>query len=66
MTTSEEMEAIALWMMIVGGGVSVFGIGAIVLSADGLGRGDLSKPLTIIGICLFLLGGFLKYRWGIY
>ena len=28
--------------------------------------GDLAKPLTIVGMCLFLVGGFLKYQWGTY
>ena len=64
MTTSEEMAIIAMWMMIVGGMVGFFGLAAIIQSASGVNRGDMSKPLTIVGLGLFLLGGFLQFRWG--
>ena len=65
MTTSEELATVAMWMMIIGGLVGVGGLSTILMS-DGLDRGDLSKPLTIVGFGLFLLGAFLNYRWGSY
>ena len=65
MTTSEELATVALWMMIIGGLVGVVGLSTILLS-NALDRGDLSKPLTIVGFGLFLLGMFLNHRWGSY
>ena len=66
MTTSEELATVAMWMMITGGAVGLFGLWMILLSAVDINRGDLAKPLTIVGIGLFLLGGFLDYRLGTY
>ncbi|MEE9290954.1 MAG: hypothetical protein V3U99_08050 [Alphaproteobacteria bacterium] len=66
MTTSEELATVALWMMIIGGAVGLFGMAVIVQSTVDVNRGDLAKPLTIVGVGLFLLGAFLKYRWGTY
>jgi len=66
MTTSQELAKVAMWMMITGGAVGLFGLWMILLSAVDINRGDLAKPLTIVGICLFLLGGILDYRWGTY
>ena len=65
MTTSEELLTAAMWMMIIGGMVGVIGL-VTILRSDGLDRGDLSKPLTIVGFGLFFLGAFLNYRWGTY
>jgi hypothetical protein len=64
MTTSEELVTVAIWMMIIGGAVSFFGLWTIFQSTVDVNRGDLAKPLTIVGMCLFLVGGFLKYQWG--
>ena len=66
MTTSEELATVALWMMIIGGAVGLFGMAVIVQSTVDVNRGDLAKPLTIVGVGLFLLGAFLKYRWATY
>ena len=66
MTTSEELATVALWMMIIGGAVGLYGMAVIVQSTVDVNRGDLAKPLTIVGVGLFLLGAFLKYRWGTY
>ena len=66
MTTSEELATVALWMMIIGGSVGLFGLVVIIQSTVDVNRGDLAKPLTIVGLGLFLLGAFLKYRWGTY
>ncbi len=66
MTTSEELATVAMWMMIIGGAVGLYGLSTILLSAVDVNRGDLAKPLAIVGIGLFLLGGFLDYRWGTY
>ncbi|MEE8139496.1 MAG: hypothetical protein V3T66_01155 [Alphaproteobacteria bacterium] len=66
MTTSEELATVALWMMIIGGAVGLFGMATIIQSTVDVNRGDLAKPLTIVGVGLFLLGAFLKYRWGTY
>ena len=66
MTTSEELANVAFWMMIVGGGVGLFGLLAIIQSTVDVNRGDLAKPLTIVGLGLFFLGAFLRYRWGTY
>jgi hypothetical protein len=63
MTTSEEMLAVAMWMMILGGTTAVIGLMAVLVS-DSRGRGDLSKPLTFIGTAIFLLGVFFDYQWG--
>jgi hypothetical protein len=65
MTTSEEILTAALWMMIIGGMVGLVGLGAI-FKSDGLDRGDLSKPLTIVGFGIFFLGAFFDYRLGTY
>lgn len=65
MTSSEELATVAMWMMIIGGLVGVIGISTILLS-DGMDRGDLSKPMTIIGFGLLFLGMFLNSRWGSY
>ena len=66
MTTSEELVTVAMWMMIIGGAVGLFGLWTILQSAIDVNRGDLAKPLTIVGTCLFLVGGFLQYPWGTY
>ena len=66
MTPSEGMESVVMWMMIAGGMVGVFGLVTVIRSANSLNRGDLSKPLIIVGFGLFLLGGFLQYQWGTY
>ena len=66
MTTSEELATVALWMMIIGGGVGLFGLLSVIQSQHGASRGDLAKPLTIVGFAIFFLGAFLKYRWGTY
>ncbi len=66
MTTSEELATVALWMMIIGGAVGLFGMATISQSTVDVNRGDLAKPLTIVGVGLFVLGAFLKYRWGTY
>ena len=66
MTTSEELVTVAMWMMIIGGAVGLFGLWTILQSAIDVNRGDLAKPLTIVGMCLFLVGGFLQYQWGTY
>ena len=58
MTTSEELVTVAMWMMIIGGAVGLFGLWTILQSAIDVNRGDLAKPLTIVGMCLFLVGGF--------
>lgn len=63
MTNSEDLASVALWMMIIGGVGGLIGLAAI-FKSDGLDRGDLSKPLTIVGLGLFFLGMFLDYRWG--
>jgi len=47
------MATIALWMMIIGGLVGVIGLWTVFQSADGMNRGDLAKPLTIVGVALF-------------
>lgn len=65
MTNSEELATVALWMMIIGGLVGLGGLATILLS-DGLDRGDLSKPMTIVGFGLLFLGMFLNHRWGTY
>ncbi len=66
MTTSQELATVAMWMMIIGGAVASFGLWTILQSGVDVNRGDLAKPLTIIGMCLFLVGGFLQYQWGRY
>ena len=66
MINSEELATAAMWMMIIGGMVGVTGLVTIIQTADGMDRGDLAKPMTIIGFGLFLLGVFLDYRWGTY
>ncbi|MDX1484521.1 MAG: hypothetical protein R3229_08570 [Alphaproteobacteria bacterium] len=63
MTTSEEMATVAVWMMWGGGIVTVFAIGAAMLSGTAVSRGDLAKPLAIVGACTAFLGAFLYYRW---
>jgi len=55
-----------MWMMIIDGAVGLFGLLTILQSAVDAHRGDLAKPLTIVGMCLFLVGGFLQYQWGTY
>ncbi|MDX1483548.1 MAG: hypothetical protein R3229_03605 [Alphaproteobacteria bacterium] len=65
MTTSEQMATIAMWMMIIGGLAGAAGLWTIFMS-DGLDRGNLSKPMALVGLGLFFIGGFLKYRWGTY
>ncbi len=65
MTTSEELLTAALWMMIMGGAVGVIGLVSVLCSDSG-GRGDLSKPLTLMGFGLFFLGVFFDYQWGTY
>jgi len=66
MTTSEELVTVAMWMMIIGGAVGLFGLWTILQSSLDVNRGDLAKPLTIVGMCLFFVGGFLQYQWGTY
>jgi hypothetical protein len=65
MTTSEELLMAAMWMMIIGGVVGVIGLVSI-FSSDGQSRGDLSKPLMLVGFGLFSLGAFVDYQWGSY
>ncbi len=66
MTNSEDLATFAMWMMIIGGAVGLFGLATIIQTADGKNQSDLSKPLTIVGLCIFFLGVFLVYRWGTY
>ena len=66
MTTSQELVTAAMWMMIIGCAVGLFGLWAILYSTMDVNRGDMAKPLTIVGLGMFLLGVFLKYRWGTY
>ena len=66
MTTSQELATAAMWMMIIGGAVGLFGLWAILYSTMDVNRGDLAKPLTIVGTCLCLVVGVLKYQWGTY
>lgn len=63
MFSSQDLATIAMLMMIVGAVGGLIGVAAI-LKSDGLDRGDLSKPLVIVGVGLFFLGVFLDYRWG--
>jgi len=64
MTTSAEMAEFALWMMVGGGIVFVFGVAAHFLSGVALDRGTLVKPLTIVGLAICLIGAFLRYSMG--
>ncbi|MCH8918825.1 MAG: hypothetical protein IIC52_12310 [Proteobacteria bacterium] len=66
MTSSQELANVAFWMMVIGGAVGAFGLVAILYSTMDVNRGDMAKPLTIVGLGMFLLGVFLKYRWGTY
>ncbi|TDI64741.1 MAG: hypothetical protein E2O90_09100 [Alphaproteobacteria bacterium] len=66
MTSSAELANVAFWMMVIGGVVGAFGLVAILYSTMDVNRGDMAKPLTIVGLGMFLLGAFLKYRWGTY
>ncbi len=66
MTSSAELANVAFWMMVIGGAVGFFGLVTIMYSTMDVNRGDMAKPLTIVGLGMFLLGAFLKYRWGTY
>ena len=67
MTTSEELAQVAIWMMGGGGVVTLFAMAAILMSSGaGVDRGDLAKPLGLVGLGTFLLGAYLNYRWGTY
>jgi hypothetical protein len=62
MTTSEELATLAMCMMMIGGMVGVVGL-VTILRSDGLDRGGLSKPLTIVGLGILFLGVFFDYRF---
>jgi len=60
------MSEIAIWMMTGGGIVAVFAIIAILGTRRGVDRGDLTKPLAIVGLGAFLVELFIYYQWGSY
>ncbi len=64
MLNSKEVIAVALWMMVGGGVLAVFGIAAAMLGRSAGDRGGLSKPLALVGVAIFIIGAYLDQRWG--
>ena len=64
MSNSQEIVAVAVWMMAGGAILAVFGFAATLLARNAGDRGGLSKPLTMVGMAIFALGFYLDHRWG--
>ena len=64
MSNSQEILAVALWLMAGGAILAVFGIVAAVHARSADDRGGLSKPLALIGVAIFIIGALLDQRWG--
>ncbi|MEE8213978.1 MAG: hypothetical protein V3U99_04530 [Alphaproteobacteria bacterium] len=63
MLNSQEVIAVALWLMVGGGILAVFGIAAAMLGRSSVDRGGLSKPLALVGVALFIVGLYLDQGW---
>lgn len=66
MANSQDIVTVAVWLMAGGGILTVFGLGSLWLARFADDRGGLAKPLTLVGVALFVIGYVLDQRWGTY